>query len=299
MALLGQLAALTTATCWSFTAVFFSFAGRQVGSGVVNRTRLVFALFFITLTHWLLEGSPFPLAIEPPRLGWLALSSILGLVLGDTFLFRAFVLLGPRLATLMMAAVPIISTFLGWLFLSETVSEIEFAGILMTVTGIAWAVTERRSESTDSESKQYKQGLVFGLMGAIGQASNLITAKFGLVGGYPTISATWIRILVAMIVLWLVAAGRREVGPTLSKWANRRAFPAILAGTFLGPFIGIWLSLVSVQLARVGIASTLMALPPVILIPVERIIYGTRISNRGAFGTTLAIAGVALIFIPF
>ena len=129
MILLGQLAALGTAFCWSLTAVFFSYSGRLVGSEVVNRSRLLFAMLFITITHLVLVGTIFPFGAEPYRWGWLALSSILGLVLGDTFLFRAYVLVGPRLSMLMMSTVPILSTAMARVFLGERVAGIELAGI--------------------------------------------------------------------------------------------------------------------------------------------------------------------------
>ncbi len=298
MIILGQLAALGTAFCWSLTAIFFSYSGRLVGSAVVNRSRLLFALFFVSITHFALQGTFFPLGTEPYRWGWLALSAILGLVLGDTFLFQAFVLVGPRLSTLMMATVPFLSTFMAWIFLKETVSTSEIAGITLTVIGIAWVVTERRSGEVVVQEKKYVLGLAFAFLGAVGQAANLVAAKFALGDNFPAISASAIRILVAMVILWAVAAFQGQFRHTIRQWQNRDAFKAIIGGTIVGPFIGIWLSLVAVQLAPVGLAATLMALPPIILIPIERVLYGTRVSNRGITGTVIAIIGVALIFLP-
>ncbi|MFZ0547974.1 MAG: DMT family transporter [Candidatus Promineifilaceae bacterium] len=297
MFFLGELAALTTAVCWSFTAIFFSFSGRLVGSQVVNRSRLIFAICFISLTHLLLEGTLLPLSAEPFRWGWFALSSILGLVLGDTFLFRAYATIGPRYSMLMMSSVPIVSTFLAWIFLGETIGRVEMLGILVTVAGIAWVVTEKQPGKSVVEHKQYSRGLFFGFLGAVGQASNLIAAKFGLVNDYPTISATWIRIFVALIILWGLAGLRREIRPTIAHWRNWTVLRAILGGTFVGPFLGIWMSLVAVSLTKVGIASTLMALPPVLLIPIGYVLYKERVSKRGIIGTIVAIGGVALIFL--
>jgi drug/metabolite transporter (DMT)-like permease len=297
MLLIGQLAALGTAACWSLTAIFFSYSGRIVGSDVVNRSRLAFALLFISVTHLILQGSLFPVGAEPYRWGWLALSSILGLVLGDTFLFRAYVLIGPRLSMLMMSSVPIISTALAWLILGEQISGTAMLGIVIAVTGIAWVVSERQPGRTVVENKQYRLGLSFGLLGAVGQASNLIAAKNGLAGNFPTISATSIRILVALIVLWILAALQGQVGQTVHQLRNRQAFPAIVGGTITGPFLGIWLSLVAVQLIPVGIAATLMALPPVILIPIGYVVYRERVSRRGVMGTLVAFAGVAVILL--
>ncbi len=299
MPVLGQIAALATAFCWSLTAIFFSYSGRLVGSQVVNRTRLLFAMLFLITTHLVLMGKLFPIDAGPQRWGWLALSSILGLVLGDTFLFRAYVLVGPRLSMLMMSMAPILSAVLAWLFLGELLSRNELIGISLTVAAIAWVATERRSAQSVVEDKRYWSGLFMAFLGALGQASGLVSAKIGMDGNYPTISATVIRIFVALVVLWFIAGLRREIIPTVQEWKNRQVFLAMIAGTIVGPFLGIWLSLVAVQLAPVGVAATLMALPPVILIPLGYFIYNERISRRSILGTVFAFAGVALIFLPF
>ena len=61
--------------------------------------------------------------------------------------------------------------------------------------------------------------------------------------------------------------------------------------------MGIWLSLVAIQQAQLGIASTLMALPPIILIPLSYVLFRERVSWRAVAGTLLAFTGVALIFL--
>ncbi|MFQ5398065.1 MAG: DMT family transporter [Anaerolineae bacterium] len=294
----GELAAIGTAVCWSWTAIFFSYSGRLVGSDVVNRSRLIFAFLFLAITHWFLEGSFFPLGVEPFHWFWFAVSSILGLVLGDTFLFKAYVLIGPRLSMLLMSTVPIYSALFGWLLFGETISGAELGGILLAVAGIGWVVTEKQGPRPAVEHKRYKEGIFFGLLGALGQVTNLVTARYGLVGGYSSVSATIIRILVALIVLWALAAVRGQVGSTLRQWKHRQAFPAMIGGSIAGPFLGIWLSLIAIQLSRLGIASTLMALPPILLIPIEWVIYRKPFSLRGITGTAVAFAGVALLFLP-
>ncbi|MCB9420551.1 MAG: DMT family transporter [Ardenticatenaceae bacterium] len=295
---LGELAAMGTAVMWSLTAVFFSYSGRRVGSEVVNRSRLLFAFLFLSISHLVLQGSLFPQNVEGFRWFWFAISSVLGLVLGDTFLFQAYVLIGPRLSMLLMSTVPIYSTLFGWLLFGETVSGVELTGILLAVTGIGWVVTEKQQGKTVVEHKQYKSGIFFGLLGALGQVANLVTARYGLVGGFPSISATIIRISVAVVVMWGYALVRGKIKYTFIKWRDRKAFPAMVGGAFVGPFLGIWLSLVAIQSTRLGIASTLMALPPILLIPIEYFVYKKPVSVRGMVGTAVAIAGVALIFLP-
>jgi drug/metabolite transporter (DMT)-like permease len=297
IAYLGEMAALATAVLWSFTAILFSHSGRLIGSDVVNRSRLLFAFGFLLLAHHLAYGRPFPIDAEPFRWGWLGVSSFLGLVVGDGALFHAYVLVGPRLAMLMMSSAPIISVILAWLAFGETVSLWELAGIGLTVGGIAWVVTEKQRR-TVVEHKQYSRGLIFGLIAAVGQATNLVTAKFGLVGDFSSLSATIIRIVVAILFTWALASWQGQVRHTVRQWRNRRILAMLLAGTIVGPFLGIWFSLTAVQLTRVGIAATLMALPPIILIPLGYLIYRERVSRRAVLGTVLAFSGVALIFLP-
>ena len=199
---------------------------------------------------------------------------------------------------LLMSTVPIYSVLFGWLLFEEAITAVEMAGILLAVGGIGWVVTEQHPGQTTVQNKQYKKGILFGLAGALGQVTNLVTARYGLVGGYSTISATVIRILVALIILWGVAAFQRQIGHTLRMWGNRKAFRALIGGTITGPFLGIWFSLIAIQSTRLGIAATLMALPPILLIPIEYLVYKRKVSQRGIVGTVVAIVGVALIFLP-
>lgn len=292
----GEIAALVTAVCWSLTAIFFSISGRRIGSTVVNRSRLIFAFLFLLVAHRLLLGAFFPFDAEPFRWGWLAISSLLGLVLGDAFLFQAYVMIGPRLSMLMMSSVPILSTLTGWLLFDELVTRVELAGMIIAVAGIAWVVTEGQADPLLADKRYYRRGVLFGLLGALGQVANLVTARYALVDGYPALSATLIRIFIALVILWVLAAFRGQVRNTFNAWRDTVALRALIAGAFVGPFLGIWFSLIAIQNTRLGIASTLMALPPVILIPLEYVVFGRRITARSAIGTVVAVAGVALLF---
>lgn len=293
----GEMAAIGTAICWSFTAIFFSYSGRRIGANVVSRSRLLFALPFIMITHLAIQKTIFPFQTEPFRWGWLSLSSILGLVLGDTFLFYAYVWVGPRLSLLVMSFVPVVTSLAGWLLFQEQLSDLEMTGIGLTVLGVIVVVTENGSGRDKSQKQQYLLGLLAALAGAIGQATNLITARYGLVDNFPAISATAIRLLIAALILWSFTTLSGQLRATFDKWQDRKALITLIAGAIFGPFLGIWLSLAAIQHTRVGIASTLMALPPIILLPLSHFAYGEQITHRAIFGTLLAFAGVACLFL--
>jgi drug/metabolite transporter (DMT)-like permease len=138
--------------------------------------------------------------------------------------------------------------------------------------------------------------LAFG--GAVGQALGLLLSKQGLEGGFPALSATLIRMLVAAGSIWLLALLRGQASATVNTLQyDRRALALIAGGAFTGPFLGVWNSMVAVQNTSVGIASTLMALSPVMLIPLTRFFFGEPITGRAVTGTLVALAGTALIFL--
>ncbi len=299
---MGELAALATSFCWSFTSVQFTLAGRRVGSQIVNRVRLVLAVLFLTILHLLMQGQLWPLQAESFRCGWLALSGVVGLVLGDSALFQAFLIIGPRRSMLMMTLAPVLSTIMAWLWLGETLRWQEVAAILITVAGIAWVVSERKNKNgngavTADGGKPYLLGILLGLGAALGQSLGLVIAIPALADDFSTLSATLMRMLAAMLAIWLITFLRGEAKKTVEAVRDRRALGFLIGGAFTGPTLGVWMSLTAVQLAPVGIASTLMALPPILLIPLSRGVFKEEISRRALVGTVIALTGAALIFL--
>jgi drug/metabolite transporter (DMT)-like permease len=294
---LGELAALGTSVCWTFTSIFFTLSGRRVGSVIVNQARLLLAVVFLSITHLLVLGTWFPNQAEAYRWFWLGLSGVIGLALGDGFLFQAFVLIGPRRSMLLMSLVPIMSTLIAWIFLAEALSAVEMVAIGLTVGGVAWVVSEQGTNGVRVDRRLYWLGVLAGLAGALGQALGLVISKKGMVGGYSPLSATLMRMMVAAIVIWGYALLRGGAGRSLRALTDRQAGPTILGGAIAGPFLGVWLSLIAIQLTQVGIAATLMALSPIFLLPASHWIFKEETSLQSVVGTVVAVIGVALIFL--
>lgn len=296
----GEIAGLLTSVCWSFTSIFFTLSGRQVGSPIVNRTRLALGLLIVSGVHWVTQGQPWPFDAAPARWGWMALSGLVGFVLGDAALFQAFVLIGPRLSMLLMALSPVMGAVLAWALLGETLTDWEGLGIALALSGVAWVVTDRRNghNAPGRTPRTYALGLLLGLGGALGQASGLILSKQGLAGDFSALSGNVIRLIAATITVWAFTALDGQAAHTVQVLrAHPGAVRFIVGGAIAGPFLGVWFSLIAVQHAPVGVASTLMSLPPILLIPLSWLIFKERITWRAVAGTALALAGVTVLFL--
>jgi drug/metabolite transporter (DMT)-like permease len=292
---LGEFSALGTALCWSFGSIFFTISSRRLGYSMVNRLRLAVALLLLMLAHFITQGTFIPLDVTGHHWFWFGLSGIVGFAIGDMLLFKAFVMLGARISMLLMALVPVFGTIIAWLFLDETLDLSELLAISIVIAGIVWVVTERKNSF--HPGNHYVIGILCGIGGAMGQALGLILSKKGLGSDYSALSANLIRVFVATCVLWSITLIQGRIPYTIKKLSDKKGVIALTGGAFCGPFLGVWLSLVAVQNTYVGIASTLMALPPIFLIPLSHWIFKEKINPWAIIGTIVAVIGVGLIFL--
>jgi drug/metabolite transporter (DMT)-like permease len=293
MTYLGEGAALLTSLCWSLNSVCFTVAGRRVGSASVNLGRLLMAWAMLVLVHLAAYGSPFPLQAGGARLGWLGVSGLIGFALGDAVLFEAFVLIGARLAMLLMTLSPLFSALLAWLFLGQSLSPLKVLAMGITLGGIAWVVW---GDGEYEDHPHLWRGILLGVGGALGQSVGLLFSKYGLAGNFSPISANLIRVTAGVAALLFYFGVRGRLHSTLGSLRDGRATAFIGLGAITGPVLGVVLSLVAIARAPMGVAATLMSLSPVLLLPVSHFVFREKVGGHAILGTLLALAGAAALF---
>lgn len=292
---IGEMAALFTAVCWTVTSLAFESAGRKVGSVAVNIIRLVMALVLLSLFSYIRRGMFFPMDATAYNWFWLALSGLAGFVIGDLFLFKSFTVIGSRLSMLVMTLVPPISALIGWLLMGELLSWLNVVGMSLTISGIGLVIFNKQKNKKQPERIPAK-GLLYALGGAVGQASGLVLSKFGM-GDYDAFSATQIRVIAGIVGFSIIIHFFRRwlaVGQALK---HRKAMLLMLLGATFGPFLGVSASLIAVQNTATGIASTIMSITPILIIPFTMIFFKQKVSWQEVVGALISVGGVALFFI--
>jgi len=295
----GELFALVTAFLWTVSSVCWTVAGERVGSLAVNVIRLAIATPLLIITGLVFYGEAFPASIDHASLLWLALSGVFGFFLSDLLVFRSILIIGPRLAMLILSLAAPLTALFGWMFLGEHLSHTNWTGIGLVLAGIVWVITES-PESLAQQGHRYVfsiGGGALALMGTVAMAVAMVLAKKGMTTGISALAATEIRIIPAFVCFVILILVLRRYPSVLQAFKDMHALRVISIGSFVGPFLGVISLMVSLQHVEAGIVQTFISLSPIMIIPFMRIIFNEPVRLRALAGAVIACGGIALLFV--
>lgn len=226
-------------------------------------------------------------------------SGLAGVGVGDVLAYTAFVELGPRRAVQLMALAPLWAFLLAWGFLGEAVAPVRIAGAALVLSASALAVwIERRTHVGSTEPGRVTAR---GVASAIGAAFLLgVGATLTRLGYradptmHPFVVAT-LRVGSATALLWLVPFVRGGYGPVFRSLADRPGMLRVAIGTLFGPYLGMLTFVGGLKYIEAGLATTLVSLSPLFIIPISAVRHRARIGLPAVAAALLAVAGVALI----
>ncbi len=298
----GEAIALTTVLCWTFSVQFFAAASREIGAIPVNIIRLSVALVLFGALLLFKDGSLFPIHFPVRSWLFLSLSGVIGFFIGDIFLFKALVELGPRITMLIQSLAAPTAAIFGWTFLNESYSLHQWSGMVITLAGVSAVVLEKGKELMPARKLKVTRvsygGVVFGLLAMFGQAGGLLLSKAGMqteTGYLDAFSATQIRALAAFfcfVVFFTVTNKWKDVKLALT---NKKAVAFTAIGAAIGPFLGVSLSLMALHYLATGVASTFFSLIPICIIPFSIYLHKEHVSLRAIGGAVTAVFGVYLL----
>ena len=306
----GEIISLVVAVSWTVTALFAEVASKRLGSLQFNVIRMLLSIVMLGATLWIFTGSPVPLYAGGDAWLWLSLSGFVGYIFGDYCLFNSYILIGSRFGQLFMTLAPIAAAFSGWAILGERMSMQAVAGMLVTIFGIGLSVLNKGGGKHHLSLKLPLKGVLFGIGAGVGQGVGLVLSKVGMnyyeqsipagndmVAGLMPFASTMIRAITGFVGFFLIVLLQKKLSTFSTVVRNRKGMNAALWATFAGPFIGVSLSLMAVQYTEAGVASTLMALTPVLILWPSAYFFGQKVTAKEIIGAVISVIGVSLYFI--
>jgi drug/metabolite transporter (DMT)-like permease len=299
----GEIMALLAAFIFAWTSVFFTEAGQRLGVRTVNLLRLPAGTFCLALSHLVLNGRWWPADMSTTEQFWIGLSGVAGLALGDSALFRAFTLIGPRRGMTVMALAPVFTVLVAWPLIGERLGGQALLGIGVVIGGVMLAT--RGSDEGGGRFRRLprtvlRTGFLLALVGALGQGVGSAFAKLGMGpggGGVDPLGATLVRMAWATIGYWLVVLPGTSAREVRERLRDRRGSLALVVAILLGPFISVWVSLIAIKHTEAGVAQVLLGMVPVFVIVPAWLVHRDRPSRLSVAGVLLAVGGGALLFL--
>ncbi len=292
---IGAIAALGTALLWTMSSLAWASSGRRIGTLAVTTHRLLITCVFLSVYGWVVHHSLFPTDADGRTWLLLGMSGVLGFFVSDICGFKALVSIGPRLTLLVQSLSPPTAAIVSWLFLGEALTARHVLAMVITLTGIVWVVLERpESAGAAVPVRHLASGLVLAVTSAVAQALGMVLSRQGI-GNYDAVSATYIRVLAALPVYILLITVMRRWPALKAALSDGRAMATVVAGTIVGPVLGVSLCMVALRHSPAGVVTTLVSTMPVLVLPFTVFIYGERVSRRAVAGALLSVLGVALM----
>lgn len=310
MKYLGELISLGVACSWTVAALASEVGSKRLGVFVMNVWRMGVALLFSALLMWWVLDQPWPVYAGEEAWLWLLASGVVGYFFGDWCLFNSYLVIGSRMGQLFMTLAPMFTALSAWVMIGQTLAWTSLLAMFVTLLGIAISVLGRDEQHHVSVSLPIK-GVLFGIGAGLGQGVGLVLSKIGLdhyvedvpvgllpsVEGYLPFASNMIRCVAgfACFTAWLILSGHADrMRQSLS---DHKGLLAMLCAVVSGPFVGVGFSLMAVQYTAAGIASTLMALTPILILLPSRWLFGQPITLKGVVGALISVVGVSLFFL--
>ncbi len=298
----GELIAISTVLCWTISIQFFESASKKIGATPVNIIRITTALSLFGLLMIYKYGTILPFHFPARAWFYLGLSGVVGFFMGDIFLFKALVEIGPRVTMLIFSLSAPTAALIEWLFLGQSYTISQWSGIFVTLSGVGIVILERNQPKAHDSALNIRtisiKGVLLAFGGMMGQAIGYLLSKTGMQtddGYLDAFAATQIRAFTAFICFLILFTVTRKWHLVKQALKNTKAVTFTVTGSVVGPFLGVSLSLFVLHYLSAGIASTFLSLVPIFIIPFSIVIHKEYVSRKAMAGSVLAVFGIYLL----
>ncbi|MGL4803592.1 MAG: DMT family transporter [Cetobacterium sp.] len=287
---MGESLALAAAFGWVGSSVFLERASKETGTLAVNLIRLIIALLFLGVITYVKRGLVLPLDVTKESLKFLSISGLFGLFLGDFFLYKSYIKIGPRITLLVMTFSPVAVSILSFFILGEKIEGFKVLGMLLTIIGIASVILKKKNDKEFS-----KVGFIYALLAMLGESLGIIFTRLGSIE-YDSFATIQVRTIPAILAFIVYISLKKEWSNIKEGIVNKKGMIYIVLGTIVAT-LGVTALVEAMKYANVGIVSTLAATSPILIIPISIIFFKEKVSILEGIGALISFVGITIFFI--
>jgi len=321
----GELISLGVAFSFTATALFAEVASKRMGTVPLNVVRMVISLVLLALVLWLTLGTPMPVFADGRTWFWLCLSGFVGYVFGDICLFQSYVIMNSRFGQLFMTLASPTAALTGWFILGERMRPLALLGMMITIFGIGISVLSKGG-GHKLALKMPLKGVLCGIGAGVGQGVGLVLSKVGMRYYECSIAAqgisdmsqyvyqealipiplsfmmpfasTMIRAIVGLVgfTILLFFFTKDGKGKLLHGMSDKKTMGCALGAATFGPFFGVSLMLMATLFTSAGIAQTISATTPILIILPSYLLFHQKVTPLEVVGACISVFGVTLFF---
>lgn len=295
MNFIGEAFALVAAFGWVGSSVMFERASKKVSGLSVNIIRLVIAMLMLMTITTFTRGMALPYDATSKLAFYLGISGMMGLFIGDFFLYQAYTLIGARITLVLMTLAPIIVSILGFLFLGESLNVQQILGILITCAGVTLVILKKSGEKRGIAVNFSKKGIVFAALAVCGEAVGIIFTKIGS-ANYDSFATTQVRSIPALLAFVVYISFRKEWKNVGKAALDKLGVFYIAMGTVIAT-VGMCALIEGMRYTKMGVVTTIASTSPILIIPISIIFFKEKVTRREAIGAIVSVVGVALFFL--
>lgn len=270
---------------YSTASMVFSVYAKRFSSMWINQVK-VFTAFLAFLVAMMFSDQL--VSVSPTVISLLILSGFAGLCVGDIFLFKAFITLGPARSLVLYSFQPLMLGIYGYFFLGQFFSVNQTLAVICMIVCIFIFMLERNKTTGSWDPKSFIWAFLGITLDAIGVM--MTREAYELNAGLETFQVNVIRCIGALVGFFLISP-KSYVTVAVDVWNLRKREISLLLGSAIcGCFVSLTLYLAALKYAHVGTLTAIAITGPVWVSMLE-CLYHKRLPNFylvGAFFFFLA-----------
>jgi len=295
--------ALLTTLLFSISAMCGHRTATRMGGVEANFWRIVGAFLFLAF-----GANLFGTGTAGVAFFIFILSGLAGIGLGDTAYFQALPRLGSRRTVLLTQCLTApVAILIEWLWLGTRLHLAQICFIAVILTGVAVALAP--GDHLKIAPRRLWLGVLASAIAALGGALGAVLSRKAyavahaagehpdpVTTGYQRVIGGAVALgIVFLVVKWRHSRRRGDDAQMVDSFSSReklKLWPWVLVNSLAGQTIGVSCMQWALATTSAGIVTGIVAMTPIVMLPLARIFEGERISAREIIGGLVAVAGV-------